>query len=112
MKRHIINKVVKFTGYTDLNGIPIHDWHDEYLGTVGMLSIYEEESEAPGKHFLYYYPNEPAMETQRYFQTAPGEISESDNRIVLIEKNKYIFETGEFVSDGDKALLWMNVFLR
>ena len=112
MAKHIVNKIVRFAEFTDLEGNPVHDWHDEYLDMVGMLSIYESENTSPGDRFVYFYPNEPNMDTQRFFQTLTGEISESEDRIVLEAENKYFFEIGDYVSEDDKALLWLNVFLR
>ena len=112
MARHIVNKIVKFSEFTDLAGEPIHDWHDEYLDMVGMLSIYEPENSSKGERFVLFFPNEPDLVIQRYFRTVTGELTESANKIILEEDNKYTFEIGDFVSKDDKALLWINVFLR
>ena len=64
MAKFIDKKVVKFVGYMDLDGNPISDWHEEYLGCAGLLCIYESEHKAPGKKFVYFFPNEPEAELQ------------------------------------------------
>lgn len=112
MAKHIVNKIAKFIGITDSEGNPVHDWHDEFIDTVGMLSIYEEQHVTPARYFLYFYPNEPNMEKQRYFNSLSGKLTDSEGMIVLEENNKYIFVVGDFVSEEDKFVLWANVFLR
>ncbi|MBO4373903.1 MAG: hypothetical protein J5829_02240 [Lachnospiraceae bacterium] len=111
MAKHIENKIVRFTGFTDPEGNPLSDWHDEYLGLEGMLCIYESEHKAPGKKFIYFYPNEPDSEMQRYFNSISGELSRSGNRIILEADNRYEFEEGDFLSKEDRELLWLNVFM-
>ena len=110
MADHVDNRIVKFIGFSDLDGNPVSDWHDDFIDTVGMLCIYESEHKAPGKKFIYYYPNEPDSETLRYFNSTPGEISESGNMLILESGHRYTFEQGDFVSDSDFELLWLNVF--
>ncbi len=112
MAKHIGNKIVKFTKFIDLDDNPISDWHDEFLGLDGMLCIYESEHKAPGKKFVYFYPNEPGADLQRYFNSISGELTETGNKIVLEENRRYEFEIGDFLSEDDKMLLWLNVFLR
>ncbi len=110
MADHVDNRIVKFIGFSDLDGNPVSDWHDDFIDTVGMLCIYESEHKAPGKKFIYYYPNEPDSETLRYFNSTPGEISESGNMLILESGHRYSFEQGDFVSESDFELLWLNVF--
>ncbi len=111
MAKHIANRFVRFVSYTDLAGNPVSDWHDEYMGLAGMLCIFESEHKAPGKRFVYFYPNEPDAFDQRYFNSIPGILSESGNTLVLEENHRYEFEEGEFISEDDKELLWLNVFM-
>ena len=112
MEKHIYNIIVRFSGITDFDGNPIHDWHDEYLNMAGMLSVYESENTVPGKRYVLFFPNEPDSEMQRYFKTLAGEMMEFDDMIILEEESIYTFEIGDYVSDDDKALLWINVFFR
>ena len=72
MAKHIENKIVRFISRTDLNGNTINDCRNDFLGLAGMLCIYVSEHKAPGKRFVYFYPNEPAAESQRYFKTSLG----------------------------------------
>ena len=111
MAKHITDRIVKFVGYTDLEGKRINDWHDEYLGQCGMLCIYESEHKAPGKKFIYFYPNEPDSDIQRYFNSVSGELRESGSRIFLETDHRYEFEAGDFLSEDDRKLLWLNVFM-
>ncbi len=112
MAKHIGNRIVRFIKYTDLDGNPISDWHDEYLDTTGLLCIYESEHKAPGKKFVYYYPNEPDAPMQRYFNSVSGELTESDNMIQLDEVHRYVFEVGDYITEDDLMLLKLNVFAR
>ncbi len=112
MAKFIDKKVAKFVGYMDLDGNPLSDWHEEYLGCAGLLCIYESEHKAPGKKFIYFYPNEPEAELQRYFNSISGDITESDSKICLDTDRRYIFELGDFISEDDLILLALNVFVR
>ncbi len=112
MARHIENRFVKFVEFLDLDGNPVSDWHDEYLGLPGMLCIYESEHKAPGKRFVYFYPNEPDTDGQRYFNSLPGKMKEVDDTLLLEADHLYKFEMGDFVSEEDKLLLVLNVFVR
>ncbi len=110
MAKLIETKIVRFIAYRDLDDKPIDDWHSEYIGTAGMLCIYISEHKAPGKKFVYYYPNEADESAQRYFYTLAGELTESDNLIILDTDHRYIFEEGDCVSECDAALLMMNIY--
>lgn len=112
MAKHIGNKIAKFTKYMDLNNNPVSDWHDLYLGLEGMLCIYESEHKAPGKNFIYFYPNEPDTDSQRYFNSISGELTEIGNKLVLETDHRYEFEIGDFLSKDDKELLWLNIILK
>lgn len=110
MAKHVENRIVRFIGFSDLDGNPVSDWHDEYIDTAGMLCIYESEHKAPGKKFIYFYPNEPDNDSQRYFNSTAGELTESGNMLILESGHRYAFEQGDFVSEEDFELLWLNVF--
>ena len=111
MAKHIGNRIVRFSGFMDLDGTPLSDWHDEYLDLPGMLCIYESEHKAPGKRFVYFYPYEPDNDLQRYFHSTAGNYIESDNIITLVTNEIYEFEIGEYLSEDNKELLWLNVFM-
>ncbi len=111
MAKHLGNMVARFAEYTDLDGNTLSDWRDEYLGLSGMLSIYESENKAPSKKFIYFYPNEPAADVQRYFHTSVGEVTESESTVIVETHGRYVFEIGDFLSEEDKELLWLNVFM-
>lgn len=111
MAKHITNKIVRFVSITDLSGKINNDWHDEYLGMEGMLCIYESEHKAPGKKFIYFYPNEPESDLQRYFNSISGELRESGNRIFLETDQRYEFEVGDFLSEDEQKMLWLNVLM-
>ncbi len=110
MAKHVENKIVKFTRFTDLDGNTVNDWHDEYMNCAGMLCIYESENKAPGKKFIYFYPNEPDNDEQRFFNSLAGTLTETDTEIIIEEEHRYVFEKGDYVSEDDFELLWLNVF--
>ncbi|MBE5870605.1 MAG: hypothetical protein E7294_05035 [Lachnospiraceae bacterium] len=110
MAKYIEHKEVRFTEITDLNGNPIIDRHYRYIGLAGMLCIYESEHRAPGKHFVYFYPNEPYSSEQRWFNTISGELIETGNKIYVETGERYVFEVGNYMSEDDRVLLWLNVF--
>ena len=83
MAKHIDNKMVRFVGLTDLEGNPITDLLDDFKNCAGMLCIYESEHKAPGKRFIYFYPNEPLNERQRYFNSTSGTMTETDSEIIV-----------------------------
>ncbi len=112
MPKFIGNKVVKFVGYRDKDGNVISDWHDEYLNCAGLLCVYESEHKYPGKKFAYFYPNEPDDLMQRYFTVISAIYTENDNRLSLeTEVGRFDFEAGEFISDPDLELLFLNVMM-
>ena len=111
MPKLVATKVVKFFGFADLDDNPVNDWHREYLGTVGLLCIYASNSK-PGKHFIYYYPNEPENSQQRWFNSTIGDLDEVDNVISLRSGHSYKFLVGEFLSEEDETLIKLNVFCR
>ena len=110
MAKHIENRKVKFVGFYDLDGNPVNDWHDDYMNCAGMLCIFESENKAPGKKFIYFYPNEPDNDEQRFFNSLAGAFTETDNEIMIEEEHRYVFEKGDYVSEDDFELLWLNVF--
>ena len=114
MSKFVDNKIVRFLEFTDLSGNPIDDWHDEYLYSSGMLYIYESEHKYPGKKFIYYYPNEPESDMQRYCNSVTGDLSMDENLVILEDKDnhRYVFEEGHFITNDDAALLWLNINIR
>ena len=112
MAKHLENQIVRFVGFSDLEGNPVNDWHDDYMNCAGMLCIYESEHKAPGKKFFYFYPNEPNSESQRYFNSISGVMTETNSEIIVEDGHRYVFEKGNFVSKEDFELLWLNVFAR
>ncbi len=110
MAKHLENKIVKFIGFSDLEGNPVNDWHDDYMNCAGMLCIYESEHKAPGKKFIYFYPNEPENNNQRWFNSTSGTLTETDNELIVESGHRYVFAKGDFVSQEDFELLWLNVF--
>ncbi|SCY69271.1 hypothetical protein SAMN02910292_02525 [Lachnospiraceae bacterium XBB2008] len=111
MAKHIGNKIVRFTGVTDLDDTPLSDWRGDYLGLPGMLCIYESEHKVPGKRLVYFFPHEPDKEMQRYMHTTFGDYSESDGIITLTSHHIYKFEIGDFLSEDEHKILWLNAFL-
>ena len=112
MARHIANRIVRFEEFTDKDCNPIDDWHRDFLGLEGMLCIYESEHKAPGKRFVYFYPNEPGAQMQRYFNSTSGEVSETRNKLILTTNHRYVFSIGDYMSEEDRELLLLNVFIR
>ena len=104
-------EIVKLISVSDLEGNPIYDWRGEFVNTVGLLGIFKSERKAPGKHYLYYFPNEPEEVTQRYFHTSVGILTEKDNMIYFKSNYIYKFELGDFVSDDDYMALLLNAGL-
>ena len=64
------------------------------------------------KKFFYFYPNEPNSESQRYFNSISGIMTETNSEIIVEDGHRYVFEKGNFVSKEDFELLWLNVFAR
>lgn len=112
MAKHIENKIVRFEEFTDADCNPIDDWHRDFLGLEGMLCIYASEHKAPGKRFVYFYPNEPDTQMQRYFNSTSGELYEVRNKLILITNHRYVFSIGDYVSEEERELLWLNIFMR
>ena len=110
MANHLENKAVKFVGFYDLDGNPVNDWHDEYMNCAGMLCIYESEDKAHGKKFIYFYPNEPDNNEQRFFNSLAGTFTETDTEIIIEEEHRYVFKKGNYVSWPEYEVLWLNVF--
>ena len=109
MAKHIEDYIVKFVGYTEMNGDQVHDWHDTYMNTSGLLCVYESERKAPGKKFVYYFPNEPEEGFQRYFNSVSGEFTKTDDVITLEDSHRLVFEVGDFVPEDEKKVLQLNV---
>lgn len=104
-------EIVKLISVCDLEGNPINDWRCEFVNTVGLLGIFSSERKAPGKQYLYYFPNEPEEVMQRYFHTSVGILTEKDNMICFEGNHIYKFEVGAFISDDDLMALLLNAGL-
>lgn len=102
-------EIVKLISVSNQDGNPVNDWRVDYIGTVGLLAIFKSERIAPGKHYAYYFPNEPGEAMQRYFNTSPGVLTEKDNMFILEGNHIYIFEVGDYLSDEELAVLLLDI---
>lgn len=109
MGKMIDKKVVKFVGYTDLDGKPLNDRISNYLGTVGLLCIFESEKKAPGTRFIYFYPNENELDIQQYFHSSCGRLTQTDDVICLETDHKYAFEVSGDMSELEIETMLMNI---
>lgn len=111
MSRLVETKIVKFVSVTDLDGNIVENFFSDYLTLNGLLCIYESNSR-PGKRFFYFYPNEPDNDMQRYFHCSLGDYTEVKSLIIFQSHHIYTFVEGDFISEDDKNLLWLNIFAR
>ena len=68
-------EIAKLISVSDLEGNPISDWRGEFVNTVGLLGIFSSERKAPGKQYLYYFPNEPEETVWNYLQMYTMDLS-------------------------------------
>ncbi len=112
MAKHTDSKIVKFVGFSELNGGDANGACKKYLDSAGMLCIFESQNKDPGKKFVYFFPSEPDSVIQRYFHTSMGELTETDDKICFESNHRYIFEKGSFISQDEAKTILMNVFER
>ena len=110
MPKLIEQKVARFIECTDHDGNPARDWTQNYLQTPGLLCIYESMKKYPGKKFIYFYPNEPDSDEQRYFHSSCGDLTQEGNRICLTGDHTFVFEEGDFVPEIELLEIKLNVF--
>ena len=104
-------EIVKLISVSDFEGNLIDDWRGEFVNTVGLLGIFKSERKAPGKQYLYYFPNESEKVMQRYFHSSVGILTEEDNMICLRSNHIYKFEVGNYISDEELIVLLLNTGL-
>ena len=88
------------------------DWRDGHVGCVGIICIYESLKKHPGEKFIYFFHDyDPSWPDIRYLRTTYGEITETEEEIIIETRNsQYTFSIGDYdLTDEDKVALMLNV---
>lgn len=103
----------RLQGIYDLKKKKYHkskDKHSKYIGTSGLIVIFESENTYPGEKIIYFFPWEHTSLLQYRFSTDHGVIFENNNTITWIGLDKkFVFELGDFdLTENDKEELLLD----
>ena len=98
----------KMTECQDRKNRRYKDWRKQYCDKPGLIAIYESESKAKGKKFVYFFPYDEKSRTQNWFHTGVGTIDKSGDIYQIWTVNSaYTFAKDESVlTDEQKDTLY------